>query len=90
MVGRNFVEVWEFALSVDMSGFSCLLCVTSRTYHKWMKSQYKMTFICVQTLTPQNSATGTRTRVARVRAEYPNQLDYSGVDVDPLMNDHMH
>jgi hypothetical protein len=26
-----------------------------------------------------NSATGTRTRVARVRAEYPNQLDYSGV-----------
>ena len=28
----------------------------------------------------QNSATGTRTRVARVRAEYPNQLDYSGVD----------
>ena len=27
-----------------------------------------------------NSATGTRTRVARVRAEYPNQLDYSGDD----------
>ena len=26
----------------------------------------------------QNSASGTRTRVARVRAEYPNQLDYSG------------
>ena len=26
----------------------------------------------------ENSATGTRTRVARVRAEYPNQLDYSG------------
>ena len=24
------------------------------------------------------SATGTRTRVARVRAEYPNQLDYGG------------
>ena len=24
------------------------------------------------------SATGTRTRVSRVRAEYPNQLDYSG------------
>ena len=29
----------------------------------------------------QNSATGTRTRVARVRAEYPNQLDYSGADI---------
>ena len=26
----------------------------------------------------KNSATGTRTRVARVRAAYPNQLDYSG------------
>ena len=26
----------------------------------------------------KNSATGTRTRVARVRAKYPNQLDYSG------------
>ena len=33
-------------------------------------------------LPQQNSATGTRTRVARVRAEYPNQLDYSG-DVSP-------
>ena len=27
---------------------------------------------------PKDSAAGTRTRVARVRAEYPNQLDYSG------------
>ena len=27
----------------------------------------------------KHSATGTRIRVARVRAEYPNQLDYSGV-----------
>ena len=26
----------------------------------------------------ENSATGTRTRAARVRAEYPNQLDYGG------------
>ena len=26
----------------------------------------------------KHSATGNRTRVARVRAEYPNQLDYSG------------
>ena len=25
-----------------------------------------------------SSATGTRTRVARVRAEYPSQLDYGG------------
>ena len=27
----------------------------------------------------KKSATGTRTWVARVRAEHPNQLDYSGV-----------
>ena len=27
-----------------------------------------------------NSATGTRTWVARVRAEYPNQLDYGGLE----------
>ena len=26
----------------------------------------------------ENSTTGTRTQVARVRAEYPNQLDYEG------------
>jgi hypothetical protein len=28
----------------------------------------------------QNSATGTRARVARVRVEYPIQLDYSGAE----------
>jgi hypothetical protein len=33
---------------------------------------------------PKSSATGTRTRVARVRAEYPNQLDYSGRYIDTL------
>ena len=32
-------------------------------------------------LATANSATGTRTRVARVRAEYPNQLDYSGLGI---------
>ena len=34
--------------------------------------------------TLKSSATGTRTRVARVRAEYPNQLDYSGRYIDTL------
>ena len=34
----------------------------------------------------KNSATGTRTRVARVRAEYPNQLDYSGLCSFSLLN----
>ena len=33
------------------------------------------------------SATGTRTRVARVRAEYPNQLDYSGSGGHALSDD---
>ena len=36
-------------------------------------------------LPQQNSATGTRTRVTRVRAEYPNQLDYSGSAVHVLL-----
>ena len=31
----------------------------------------------------KSSATGTRTRVARVRAEYPNQLDYGGIEGVP-------
>ena len=35
-------------------------------------------------LPQQNSATGTQTRVARERAEYPNQLDYSGSAVHVL------
>ncbi len=35
-----------------------------------------------------NSATGTRTRVARVRAEYPNQLDYSGFEIDATLQQH--
>ena len=34
--------------------------------------------ICRLAAFSQNSATGTPTRVARVRAEYPNQLEYSG------------
>jgi hypothetical protein len=34
--------------------------------------------------TLKSSATGTRTRVARVRAEHPNQLDYSGRYIDTL------
>ena len=37
--------------------------------------------VCAAGSFDHNSATGTRTRVARVRAEYPNQLDYSGAEV---------
>ena len=33
---------------------------------------------------PNSSATGTRTRLARVRAEYPSQLDYSGFILNHL------
>ena len=38
----------------------------------------------------QNSATGTRTRVARVRAVYPNQLGYSGHVVRLRARTHRH
>ena len=33
-----------------------------------------------------NSDTGTRTQVARVKAEYPNQLDYIGSVYFPAVN----
>ena len=39
------------------------------------QSAQRLRFARVQRL---NSAAGTRTRVTRVRAEYPNQLDYGG------------
>ena len=42
------------------------------------KTQNKSTGLSKRTST---SATGTRARVARVRAEYPSQLDYSGICV---------
>jgi hypothetical protein len=41
-------------------------------------SSFSITVLLVPEL--EYSATGTRTWVARVRAEYPNQLDYSGSD----------
>ena len=39
---------------------------------------YATTCDCGREAVLINSATGTRTRVARARAEYPSQLDYSG------------
>ena len=47
-------------------------------------AHFAHTFALLLLLPQQNSATGTRTRVARVRAEYPNQLDYSGSAVHVL------
>jgi hypothetical protein len=51
----------------------------------WLESLMRQGTVVSSALQPPedlasqvNSATGTRTRVARVRAEYPNQLDYSG------------
>ena len=49
-------------------GLCCCLSMASRASRQCL-------LLCLQT---KNSATETRTRVARVRAEYPNQLDYSG------------
>jgi hypothetical protein len=34
--------------------------------------------MCHEKTRQKNSVAGTRTRVSRVRAEYPNQLDYNG------------
>ena len=47
------------------------------------KNQKDSTARCFIALS--NSPTGTRTRVTRVRAEYPNQLDYSGDDIICLL-----
>ena len=61
-------------------------CMTFHTHH--FTIQLTLYFVVVLKLHFTNltmltslaySATGTRTRVARVRAEYPNQLDYSGL-----------
>ena len=37
--------------------------------------------VVVKRRSPKNSDTGTRTQVARVKAEYPNQLDYIGYGI---------
>ena len=49
-------------------------------WHHWLHSFGFAKLVTTQCKVDnaQYSATGTRTRVARVRAEYPNQLDYSG------------
>ena len=64
-----------------LAAVACLFGVVAH----WIKA-YSSRGVCVGGMAmlplrvwlPENSATGTRTRVARVRAEYPNQLDYSG------------
>ena len=49
-------------------------------WHSEIKSHMGRTFRPLHACSraSQSSATGPRSRVARVRAEYPNQLDYSG------------
>ena len=54
---------------VSRSGFGRADAMLEVSIH-WKQNEQDEAF--------QNSATGTRTRVARVRAEYSNQLDYSG------------
>ena len=52
----------------------------ARGRHKWSQvARVRPTYLTRRLEEQTSSATGTRTRVARVRAEYPNQLDYSGV-----------
>ena len=59
--------------------FLCMLCAV--WWWLWNKAQGKKDGFGSNRSKEhkQTSATRTRTRVARVRAEYPNQLDYSGV-----------
>ena len=49
------------------------------SYSQVLIDQRKLCYMCAR-VHRINSGTGTRTRVARVRAEYPNQLDYTGVE----------
>ena len=84
-----FSYKWDHAQSVaQVARFFIMTCNNARPrlcplYH-------------LRTLSPVNirahlrlhSATGTRTRIARVRAEYPNQLDYGGIN-DLLCSDSM-
>ena len=59
----HFVRTGRCTCSFRCGGGGCMSTISSS---------------CDAAYSKQNSATGTRTRVARVRAEYPNQLDYSG------------
>jgi hypothetical protein len=59
-----------------------LLCVWKTKANSWANLSISGSYITVVLASDSKySATGTRTRVARVRAEYPNQLDYSGSDI---------
>ena len=56
-----------------------LLIVYIHKYIFWFHTYMDGRWQCART----SSATATRTRVARVRAEYPNQLDYGGIEWNP-------
>ena len=43
---------------------------------------------CVTKVSAKHSATGTRTRVFRVRAEHPHQLDYGGCRLGATVEHH--
>ena len=65
----------NFLSNVPCAGASSLLSDLER---EQTRSLCVVTIFSESRCYETNSATGTRTRVARVRAEYPNQLDYSG------------
>jgi hypothetical protein len=80
LVVSQFIFVWFVQCFVFFSVFFlCMVCAL--WWWLWIKAQGKKDGFGPNTRKEhkQTSATGTRTRVARVRAEYPNQLDYSGV-----------
>ena len=69
----NYFDTTVNYLGAKMIPFECFAPGTHATCNRmWIQ------LLAFGSMQMQNSATGTRTRVARVRAEYPNQLDYSG------------
>ena len=54
-----------------------------------LESEKNLTQVNAAVHAINNSGTGTRTRVARVRAEYPNQLDYTGVEIQSTRPSHV-
>ena len=80
---RNFMDLHDGSrppVAAPSPALASPLAAPTCTY----RSSVLRRAACIQHARRENSATGTRTRVARVRAEYPNQLDYSGFDSEVL------
>jgi hypothetical protein len=61
----------DFGLAVVAAAFAVLIRIGDGEQLSWLNTGNA-------NLAKKNSVAGTRTRVFRVRAEYPDQLDYNG------------